>query len=101
MDSGKLIWERRWNVYHSDVPPHRAAWSSPSVDHETGNIFVFGVNGDLHALSSEGKTLWEHSLVEEFGIVTTHGGRTASSLDASHINWSILGFQGAFSSPVV
>ncbi|MBM3774669.1 MAG: hypothetical protein FJW37_05835, partial [Acidobacteria bacterium] len=30
------------------------------------------------ALSRDGKLLWERSLVEEFGLVTTHGGRTVS-----------------------
>ena len=28
-DTGKLLWERRLNVYESDVPPRRIAWSSP------------------------------------------------------------------------
>jgi hypothetical protein len=42
-DTGKLAWEQRWNVFHSDVPPHRIGWSSPVVDRATGNLYAFGV----------------------------------------------------------
>ncbi len=76
--TGKVIWEYKYNVYHSDVPAHRIAWSSPSVDAETGNIYVFGAGGTLLAVSRQGKKLWERTLVEDFGVVTTHGGRTTS-----------------------
>jgi outer membrane protein assembly factor BamB len=76
--TGKLAWEYRWNVYHSDVPPHRIGWASPVVDPATGNVYAFGVGGTLLGLTREGKRLWERSLAEEFGLVTTHGGRTVS-----------------------
>jgi outer membrane protein assembly factor BamB len=78
-DTGKLLWEYRITVYHSDVPKHRIAWASPTVDPETGNIFVFAAQGDLYAISPAGKLLWEHALVDE-GIITTHGGRTVSPI---------------------
>ncbi|HBY62660.1 MAG TPA: serine/threonine protein kinase, partial [Solibacterales bacterium] len=77
-DTGKQLWDYRSNVYLSDVPPHRAAWAAPSVDTETGAIYATGVGGVLLALSPQGKLLWERSLVEEVGLVTTHGGRTSS-----------------------
>lgn len=76
-DTGKLIWDYRINVYQSDVPRHRIAWSSPAVDPETGNIYVMAAQGEVFALSPAGKLLWRRSLVEE-GIITTHGGRTTS-----------------------
>ncbi len=79
-DTGKLVWEYRFNVYHSDVPVHRVGWASPAVDPATGNIFVFGVNGTLLSLTPQGKQLWERSMVEDFGIITTHGGRTSSPI---------------------
>ncbi len=77
-DTGRLLWEHKFNVYHSDVPPHRIAWSSPAGDPATGNVYVFGVGGELKAISAAGKVVWERSIVEEFGLVTTHGGRTVS-----------------------
>jgi outer membrane protein assembly factor BamB len=79
-DTGKLVWEHRFNVYLSDVPPHRVGWASPVGDPATGNVYVFGVGGNLIALTRDGKVLWERSLGEDFGLLTTHGGRTASPL---------------------
>jgi outer membrane protein assembly factor BamB len=79
-DTGELLWEHRFNIYQSDVPPHRVAWASPAGDPSTGNIYAFGVGGNLLALDNDGKLLWERSLGEDFGLVTTHGGRTASPM---------------------
>lgn len=77
-DTGKVLWEYKYDVFESDVPPHRAAWSAPALDPETGNVYAFGVGGLLLAFDKDGKKLWEHSLTEEVGLVTTHGGRTVS-----------------------
>lgn len=79
-DTGKLLWEHRFNVYLSDVPPHRVGWASPVGDPATGNVYAFGVGGTLLSLSREGKVLWERSLGEDFGLLTTHGGRTVSPI---------------------
>ena len=77
-DTGKLLWERKYNLFTSDVPPHRIAWASPAVDPASGNVFVFSGNGLLMSYSPDGKLLWERSLPEEFGMWTTHGGRVSS-----------------------
>jgi outer membrane protein assembly factor BamB len=79
-DTGKLLWEHRFNVYLSDVPPHRVGWASPAGDPATGNVYVFGVGGNLLGLNRDGKVLWERSLAEDFGLLTTHGGRTVSPI---------------------
>ncbi|MFL6231485.1 MAG: PQQ-binding-like beta-propeller repeat protein [Pyrinomonadaceae bacterium] len=79
-DTGKLLWEHKFNVYLSDVPAHRVGWASPAVDPQTANVFVFGVGGSLFSLNKDGKVLWERSLGEDFGILTTHGGRTVSPI---------------------
>jgi outer membrane protein assembly factor BamB len=79
-DTGKLLWEHRFNVYLSDVPPHRVGWASPVGDPATGNVYVFGVGGNLIGLTRDGRVLWERSLGEDFGLLTTHGGRTVSPL---------------------
>src|SRR5689334_22310367 len=42
-DTGKVVWEYRFNVFQSDVPPHRVGWASPAIDPETGNVFALGV----------------------------------------------------------
>jgi outer membrane protein assembly factor BamB len=80
-DTGKVLWERRFNVYLSDIPPHRVGWASPVGDPATGNVYAFGGGGHLVALDGrDGKVLWERALGEDFGLLTTHGGRTVSPL---------------------
>jgi hypothetical protein len=41
---------------------------------------VFGVGGNLIGFNKDGKVLWERSLGEDFGLLTTHGGRTVSPI---------------------
>ena len=79
-DTGTLLWEYKYNLFTSDVPPHRIAWASPAVDPATGNVYAFSGNGLLMSLSPAGKLLWERSLPEEFGMWTTHGGRVSSPI---------------------
>ena len=79
-DSGKVIWEYKFNIFQSDVPPHRVGWASPAADPETGNIYALGVGANVIALSPQGKLLWERSVGEEFAAFTTHGGRTMSPI---------------------
>jgi outer membrane protein assembly factor BamB len=79
-ESGKVLWERRFSQYLSDVPQHRASWASPAVDPETGNIYVFTIAAQLICLAPDGKILWDRSLPDEYGAVTTHGGRTTSPI---------------------
>jgi outer membrane protein assembly factor BamB len=79
-DTGQLLWEHRYNMFTSDVPPHRLAWSSPVVDPASGNVFAISGNGLTMSLNKEGKLLWERSLAEEYGVWTTHGGRMSTPI---------------------
>jgi outer membrane protein assembly factor BamB len=79
-DTGKLLWEHRFNIFLSDVPPHRVGWASPAGDPATGNVYALGVGGSLLAFTQDGKVIWERSLGEDFGLLTTHGGRTVSPI---------------------
>ncbi len=79
-ETGKRLWEYRFNVYSTDVPPRRIAWSSPVGDPMTGNVYVYGATAELVALSNDGKMLWSRSLTDEYGAWTTHGGRTVSPI---------------------
>ena len=78
--SGRLIWERPFNVYHTTVPFNRVGWSSPGLDSETGNIFIQGVAGTLLALDRDGQLVWQHSMAESFGRFSGYGGRTPTPL---------------------
>jgi outer membrane protein assembly factor BamB len=101
-NTGKLVWEHRFSVYLSDVPAHRTGWASPSVDPATGYIYAHGVNGHLSSFTPDGTLRWERSLVEEYGFVTTHGGRTVSPViegrlvivNGLNVGWGELGRGG-------
>lgn len=98
-DTGKQLWEHRYNLFTSDAPPHRIAWSSPAVDPATGNVFAISGGGLLMSLSPAGKLLWERSLAEEFGMWTTHGGRMSSPvIDGDQVIVSGLTFMWGASS---
>jgi len=79
-DTGKVVWEYKFNIFQSDVPPHRVGWASPAADPETGNIYALSVGAEAVALSKDGKLLWSRSIGEEFAAFTTHGGRTMSPI---------------------
>ncbi|MFV0443383.1 MAG: PQQ-binding-like beta-propeller repeat protein [Planctomycetaceae bacterium] len=75
--TGQTIWEQRWNVYLSEVPDTRLAWSAVVGDPETGNVYALGVCGLFQAFKGDtGEILWAHSMHEEFGLLSTYGGRT-------------------------
>ena len=79
-DSGKMLWEYRFNMFQSDAPAHRVGWASPAIDTETGNLFAIGSGGFVVALTKDGKRIWDRSIGEEFGAFTTHGGRMTSPI---------------------
>jgi len=74
--SGKKIWEARFSDFLSDVVYNRYAIGAPTVDAETGNVYLQTSNGRCVAFTGDGKKLWERSLVEELGRLTFPNGRT-------------------------
>ena len=75
--TGKKIWENIFNVYLSDVPAERVGWSAVVCDPVTNTVFAHGVCGVFTAVdAATGTTRWSRSLHEEFGFLSTYGGRT-------------------------
>jgi outer membrane protein assembly factor BamB len=75
--TGKKLWENVFNVYLSDVPAERVGWSAVVADPVSNTIFAHGVCGVFTAIDAEtGRTKWQRSLHEEFGFLSTYGGRT-------------------------
>ena len=75
--TGKKLWENIFHVYLSDVPAERVGWSSIVADPTTHTVFAHGVCGAFTAINAAtGDTLWNRSLHEEFGFLSTYGGRT-------------------------
>ena len=77
-ETGKLLWQHGENDFLSDNIYLRYATSSPTIDPETGNVYVLFTQGLLTAFTADGKFLWQHSMMEEFGRLTFPNARTAT-----------------------
>jgi len=77
-ETGKLIWQHLENDFLSDTIYLRYALSSPTIDPETGNIYVLSTHGLFSCYTADGKMLWQHSLMEEYGRLTFPNARTAT-----------------------
>ncbi|MFG0255152.1 MAG: PQQ-binding-like beta-propeller repeat protein [Rhodopirellula sp. JB053] len=75
--TGETLWENRFNVWMSDVPDTRVGWSSVVADPESGNVYVLGVCDLFLCINGKtGQTIWSKPLHEQFGLLSTYGGRT-------------------------
>ena len=75
--TGETLWENRYNVWMSDVPAERVGWSSVVGDPETGYVYALGACDLFLCIDGEtGETVWSKPLHEQFGMLSTYGGRT-------------------------
>ena len=77
-ETGDLLWEHRFNVFHSTIPFNRLGWTSLVGDRETGYIYAHTISGMFACFDKDGKVVWSHSLTEEYGRFTGYGGRTVT-----------------------
>lgn len=77
-ETGKELWRRMFSDFLSDTIYLRYGTSSPTIDEETGDVFMQGTQGILAAFGANGRPLWKHSLMEEYGRLTFPNSRTAS-----------------------
>ncbi len=77
-ETGKMLWEHRFNVFHSTIPFNRLGWTSLAGDTETGYIYAHTISGVFACFDKDGKVVWSRSLTEEFGRFTGYGGRTVT-----------------------
>ncbi len=75
-ETGIVVWDHAFNVYHTTIPFNRVGWASLAGDPETGNIYAHGVQGTFICYDRDGKILWSRSLTEEVGRISGYGGRT-------------------------
>jgi outer membrane protein assembly factor BamB len=76
-ETGELIWESVHNIFLTEAPPERVGWSSVVGDPETDKVYVLGLGCLFQCLDGKtGKILWEKSMLEEYGMLSTYGGRT-------------------------
>jgi outer membrane protein assembly factor BamB len=83
--SGKLLWEKRFNVFHTDIVSIRLGWTNLAGDPETGNVYWHGTQGLLTCFDKDGNILWQHSLTEEYGRISGYGGRVNSPVLAGNL----------------
>jgi len=77
--TGKVLWEHKFNVFHTDIVSSRVGWANLSGDLASNRIYAHGTQGFLMCLDGNtGKPDWQHSLTEEYGRVTGYGGRIVS-----------------------
>jgi outer membrane protein assembly factor BamB len=79
-ETGKQLWQQGYSDFLSDIIYHRYATSSPTIDPETGNVYMQGTQGILAAFTADGQKLWAVSMMEVYGRLTFPNGRTASPL---------------------
>ncbi|MCE9608886.1 MAG: PQQ-binding-like beta-propeller repeat protein [Chthoniobacter sp.] len=79
-ETGKPLWKQLFNDFLSDIIYLRYATSCPTIDPETGNVYTQGSQGLFSCFTADGKLVWQHSLMEEFGRLTFPNNRTASPL---------------------
>ena len=78
-ETGKEIWRHAENMFQTDLPFHRLGWSNVIGDPETNRVYALGAQTQLYCLDAEtGKEIWKRQMTEEFGLISTFGGRTPS-----------------------
>ena len=77
-ETGKPVWLHRFNDFLSDIIYSRYSIGSPTVDRETGNVYLLTSPGLFCCFSPKGQLLWQHSMMEENGRLTFPNGRTGA-----------------------
>ena len=75
-ETGEQYWSRSYSDFISDIVYNRYTIGGPTVDPETGNVFIQTSQGLIIALDRDGNELWQISLMEQFGKLTFPNGRT-------------------------
>src|SRR5262245_54076563 len=55
-DTGKVLWEHKFNVFHTDIVSSRVGWTNLAADPGTGRVYAHGTQGYLMCLNgADGK----------------------------------------------
>ena len=80
INTGKVIWQHFYSDFISDIIYDRYSIGSPTIDQETGNIYIMTTPGLLLCYTPEGKEVWRLSLMERYGKMSFPNGRTGSPI---------------------
>ena len=76
--TGNTIWEKTFADFISDIIYNRYSIGSPTVDPETGNLYLMTSPGLLVGFDPSGRELWQRSMMEQYGRLTFPNGRTGA-----------------------
>lgn len=89
--TGEPVWEKKFNVFHTDIVSSRLGWTSLTADPYSGTVYCHGTQGNVAAFDAKtGDVKWLRNLTEEFGRITGYGGRISSPIFDSGL--VIVGF---------
>lgn len=73
--TGRKLWEKRFNVFHTDIVENRVGWTALVGDPDSGRIYAHATGGEFFCLSRDGHEIWKISMTEELGRISGYGGR--------------------------
>ena len=79
-DSGEIIWQYGFNDFLSDIVYERYAIGAPTIDSETGNIYLMTTAGEMYCFNPAGEVVWNYSMMERFGLLTFPNGRRGAAV---------------------
>jgi outer membrane protein assembly factor BamB len=79
-ETGKVLWEHGFNDYLSDITYERYAIGSPCIDPQSGNVYALTCTGIFSCYTPDGKLVWQHPMMEEFGRLTFTNGRNGGPI---------------------
>ena len=76
--SGKLLWEKTYADFLSDNAYTRYAIGSPTIDPETGLVYLLTTPGEFVCLDRDGNYKFRISMMEAYGRLSFPNGRTGA-----------------------
>ena len=73
--TGRKLWEKRFNVFHTDIVENRVGWTALVGDPDSGRIYAHATGGEFFCLNRDGHEIWKISMTEELGRISGYGGR--------------------------
>jgi len=79
-DTGKVLWERSFSDYISDTVYNRYTVGSPTVDPESGNVYLCTAYGLFMCFDRQGNPIFEISMMDRYGRLTFPNGRAGAPI---------------------
>ncbi len=84
-ETGREVWSHELPDFLSDHIYSRYSIGAPTIDPETGNVYLLTSPGRVICFSRDGEILWHHSLMEAYGRLTFPNGRVGAPVIDRHL----------------